>query len=128
MKPTDKLRAWWSKRERDVMLYHPLGFETKRDANFLSGVFGKEFTKELDERGYDLATLRFSIAPKPGNERFASQRKQPPPCDNCCGSGWEDAAYSGKCPACGGDGWSGAYYDDGSPHECGTCKGEGLIR
>ena len=75
MRATDKLRAWWSKRERDVMLYHPLGFQTKCDAGWLSGVLNKDFTDELDRRGYDVTTLRFSVEPKKGDPRFASQRR-----------------------------------------------------
>lgn len=74
MKTTDKLRAWWSRKDGDVMLYHPLGSQTKTDAGWLSGIINKAFTEELDRRGYDLSTLRFSIEPKKGNERFASQR------------------------------------------------------
>lgn len=71
----DKLHAYWSKRERDVILYSPLGQQTTCDGAFLAGVFNKAFTDELERRGYDVSTLRFSIAPKQGNERFASQRQ-----------------------------------------------------
>ena len=76
MKAADKLRATYSKKECDVMLHHPLGIGTKSDAGYLSGVFGKEFTDELDNRGYDITTMKFSIEPKKGNESFASQRTQ----------------------------------------------------
>ena len=76
MKASDKLRVTYSKRERDLMLHYPLGKGTKRDASYLSGVFGKEFTDELDGRGYDITTIKFSIEPKQGNENFAAQRAQ----------------------------------------------------
>lgn len=74
MKKADKLRAYWSKREADVMLFHPLGCATKCDAHYLSGLFNAEFQKEMESRGYDMATFKFEISPKIGNERFASQR------------------------------------------------------
>ena len=74
MKAIDKLRATYSKKESDVILHYPLGFHTKRDAHWLSSVFGEEFTDELDKRGYDVTTMRFSVEPKAGNKDFASQR------------------------------------------------------
>lgn len=74
MKAADKLRASWSKREDDVMLFHPLGQSTKCDAHYLSDLFDKEFQKEMENRGYDMTTFKFEISPKVGNERFASQR------------------------------------------------------
>ena len=76
MKAQDKLRAYWSKRERDLMLFHPLGMQTVCDAHYLSGVFDKEFLEELRRRGYDPRTLKFSIEPLAGNDRFASQREE----------------------------------------------------
>lgn len=75
MRADDKLRAYWSKREKDVMLYHPLGVCTTADANWLSGIFNREFTEELTRRGYDVSTMKFSVEPQQGNTRFASQRK-----------------------------------------------------
>lgn len=91
MKPKDKLRAYWSKKENGLMLYHPLGEQTRCDARLLNDALsakrcfadpgkplGVEFDPslldELDKRGYDLTTIRFSIEPKRGNQRFASQR------------------------------------------------------
>jgi hypothetical protein len=74
MRAEDKLRATWSKRENDVMLHYPLGQSTASDGHWLSGVFSKEFTEELQRRGYDVSTLRFSVEPMQGCERFASQR------------------------------------------------------
>ena len=75
MKLYDKLRAYWSKRERDIMLFHPLGVSTSSDAHWLSGIFNKQFTDELERRGYDVTTMKFSIEPQKGNTRFASQRE-----------------------------------------------------
>ena len=79
VRPSDCLRAYWSKRERDLMLFHPLGQATSCDAHWLSGVFGKQFTDELSSRGYDVTTLRFSVEPKRGEQRFASQRSNVTP-------------------------------------------------
>lgn len=75
MKAADKLRAYWSKRETDVMLHFPLGRQTVCDGHWLSGVFDKNFIEQLEARGYDPTTLRFSVEPKSGNEKFASQRE-----------------------------------------------------
>lgn len=75
MKAEDKLRATWSKREHDVMLHYPLGRSTTSDGHWLSGIFGREFTQELERRGYDVSTMKFSVEPQKGNERFASQRE-----------------------------------------------------
>lgn len=74
MKANDKLRATWSKKENDIILHFPLGVGTKSDAHYLSGIFNKEFTDELVSRGYDVSTFKFSVEPKPGNDKFCSQR------------------------------------------------------
>ncbi len=74
MKQEDKLRAYWSKGERDIMLHWPGGESTRADGHYLSGLFDKEFTEEMKRRGYDLRTLKFSIEPMAGNQRFTSQR------------------------------------------------------
>jgi hypothetical protein len=74
MRAVDKLRANWSKQENDVMLHWPSGICTKADGHWLSGVFDKAFIKELEKRGYDPQTMRFSVEPKRGNERFTSQK------------------------------------------------------
>ena len=58
----DKLRATWSKREQDVMIHFP----RKCDGHYLSGVFDKRFIQEMQQRGYDLTTLRFSIEQQSG--------------------------------------------------------------
>lgn len=55
------LRAYWSKRERDLMLDFPLGQCTSGDGHWLSGVFNNDVLAELTRRGYDVKTLRFSV-------------------------------------------------------------------
>lgn len=74
MKSEHKLRAKWDRRQRDLMIHWPAGESTNSDAHWLSGVLGKEFTDELERRGYALSTLKFSIEPRLLNQRFASQR------------------------------------------------------
>ncbi len=73
----DKLRADWSKKERDVMLHFPVGYSTNCDAHYLSGVFDKAFIAEMEARQYDLTTLRFEISPKAGSHKFRSTRPGP---------------------------------------------------
>lgn len=74
MRAKDKLRAFWSKKEKDVMLHFPLGIQTTSDARFLADIFNKKFEEEITKRGYDISTLKFSIEPIKGNQDFASQR------------------------------------------------------
>ena len=77
MKSHHKLKATWSKKERDVMLHYPLGQGTRADGHYLSGIFNKAFTDELSNRGYDVSTLKFEVSPVQGNSKFASQRVAP---------------------------------------------------
>jgi len=74
MRAKEKLRAVWSKREDAVLFSYPLGSQTKSDGMFLAGLLTDVIARELEERGYDKTTLKFSIEPKKGNQRFASQR------------------------------------------------------
>lgn len=75
-KSSEKLRAYWSKKE-GLMLYHPEGFCTKCDAGYLSDfVFPKAVLKELEDRGYDITTIKFSIAPKEGDLKFFASRPE----------------------------------------------------
>lgn len=76
MKAGDKLRVDWSKKENDLMIHWPAGSTTKTDAHWISGIFDKEMANELKRRGYDIKTLKFSIEPIAGNEKFCSQRKE----------------------------------------------------
>lgn len=53
------LRAYWSKRERDLML----DFPRKCDGGMLNTAL-EPLMKELDKRGYDVTTLRFLVKQK----------------------------------------------------------------
>jgi len=75
MRQKDKLRASWSKRENDIMLYWPLGTSTKSDAHWLSGIFNDKFVEAIKNRGYDIKTMKFEVCPQKGNQSFASERK-----------------------------------------------------
>lgn len=71
MKPSKKLRVYWSKKEKELMYYYPKYAAT---GGMLAWHFenlkcdGKTLVEELEDRGFDLSTLRFSIAYKEGNE------------------------------------------------------------
>jgi len=80
MKAQFKFRAYWSKRENDLMFHYPLGMQTKSDAHWLSGILTKDFQAELIRRGYDFSTFKLEICPQKGNDRFASERKPPMGC------------------------------------------------
>jgi hypothetical protein len=67
--------AYWSKKERAIIYHHPtraadgglVSFVFENESGFCwSGADGyeKTFLKELEKRGYDLTTLRFSIMKK----------------------------------------------------------------
>lgn len=69
MEKPEVLKARWSKRENDVLI----DFPNKPDGGFLQGWLvhardriypDKSFLKLLEERGYDLTTLKFSIKKK----------------------------------------------------------------
>ena len=68
LKKADKLEAKWSKKEHDIMICYP----NRPDGHFLHGflvhardpVIPDSFLKELENRGYDLTTLKFSIEKK----------------------------------------------------------------
>jgi hypothetical protein len=65
---TTTLFAWWSPKEQDVEFHFP----RSADGHMLHGAFsyakvgrdGESLLKELEARGYDLTTLRFSISLK----------------------------------------------------------------
>lgn len=78
MKDADKLRVTWGMREADCMIHFPLGISTKSDGHWLSGIFNKDFTDQLTARGYNLATLKFSVEPHPTArpDKFASIYKK----------------------------------------------------
>lgn len=77
----DKLVVFWSKREGDFLIRYPSGpdghlacrhFCSERqrwDYNTRQVVFDRSFVAELEARGYDTKTLRFSVRRKPKQER-----------------------------------------------------------
>ena len=74
MKAIDKLRVYWCKKEDFRTFYMPSGNQTRCDGHYMNGIITEDVINELDERGYDVSTIKFSIEPKKGNERFVSQR------------------------------------------------------
>ena len=80
VKEKDKLRFYFGRDPEDRHTYDfivdwPMMQMGKADASYLlSCVFTKEVREELARRGYDLTTIKFSIAPKLENptrpERF----------------------------------------------------------
>lgn len=73
MKAKDKLRATWCKKEKTMLFHIPAGFQTKCDGGYLSGILTDDVARELERRGYDIGTLKFSIEPQKGNKDFDSQ-------------------------------------------------------
>ena len=67
----NKLRARWSKSEKDILLIYPLGIMTKRDSAYLGfRVFNEEFVKEMVDRGYDITSLKFEITVDKNGKRY----------------------------------------------------------
>ena len=75
LKPNNKLRVYWSKREDDIIFYHPkwkvdsrllLHYFCYAKHNFGSGE--TTLVEELERRGFDIETLKFSIAYKEDDE------------------------------------------------------------
>jgi hypothetical protein len=77
--PTKTLKAVWSKREEDILIYSPC----RPDGHLLWGTIGGKvcspdtktpgwkghiwepsLIEELEKRGYDITTLKFSIKKK----------------------------------------------------------------
>lgn len=56
-----KLKAYWSKKERDLVFEWPDGISTKSDASWLYTIFNERFLNELKSRGYDVRTIKFSV-------------------------------------------------------------------
>jgi hypothetical protein len=57
-----KLRIFWSKQENCLESWHPAGLFTNRDSKYLLSVMDS-IEKELQDRGYDIKTLKFEISP-----------------------------------------------------------------
>lgn len=80
VKEKDKLRFYFgrdpeNKHTYDFIVNYPMMQMGNADAGYLFDcVFTKEVREELAQRGYDLTTIKFSIAPKLENptrpERF----------------------------------------------------------
>lgn len=65
------LTAWWGRQYRGERKDLHYGFPCSPDGHFLhnsfnhvKGLDGKPFIQELEERGYDITTLQFSIRRK----------------------------------------------------------------
>lgn len=69
-KLTNTLRAFWSKKEGDILIEHPYGQGTRADAGYMASIFNKKFIKELQARGYDISTLKFQVNPITPSDRF----------------------------------------------------------
>lgn len=86
IKEKDKLRVYWGhdeydKHNYDLVVSWPMMCQGSCDGSWIfSNIFTEENRKELERRGWDITTLKFSIAPKLVNptrpERFSSLLKQ----------------------------------------------------
>ena len=86
IKEKDKLRVYWGHDEYDKYNYDlvvswPMMQAGSCDGSWIfSHIFTEENRKELERRGWDITTLKFSIAPKLVNptrpERFSTLLKQ----------------------------------------------------
>ncbi len=76
MKPEEGLSAKWSKRENDLIFSYPrkcdghllhntFSSTTHHPLPFPNGSWDPSFLDELEKRGYDIKTLKFSIKLKP---------------------------------------------------------------
>lgn len=69
MKDKDNtLAAKWSKKENDIMIYYPNKCDGALLNNHLfhprDSISCHPFIKELERRGYDITTLKFSVKKK----------------------------------------------------------------
>lgn len=76
-KKNETLSIKFSKKEKDLMYYYPLGSQTVCDGHFLYTFLnhvpsnnGKTFMEELADRGYDTKTLLLSIKKNPNHGRW----------------------------------------------------------
>ena len=58
------LKAYWSRREKDIVFSYPTKPDGQLLCNALHGIGVKELVAELDRRGYDITTLKFTIKQK----------------------------------------------------------------
>ena len=63
MEQTPRVRVYWSKPEKDLAVAwdQEAGGANPR---YILGLFDTAVTEELERRGYDITTLRFSIKKK----------------------------------------------------------------
>lgn len=61
--PQPGVRVRFSKKENDLIVDWDSEM-SKSNPLYIIGIFTKEIIKELDHRGYDTTTLRFSIRKK----------------------------------------------------------------
>lgn len=71
-----ELKAYWNSRESDVDFAWGGEGATKPDGGMLchalceqKGLYDRTLVQELEHRGFDISTLRFSIRRKPGIPR-----------------------------------------------------------
>lgn len=86
IKEKDKLRFFYGRDPEDkgthdfIVDYPPMQMGSADASYLFTSVFTKEVRSELERRGYDLTTIRFSIAPKLENptrpERFQALIKK----------------------------------------------------
>ena len=73
----DMLDVCWNKSDEELECFYPEGKDTRNDAEYiLFEIFKTSKCNELKKRGYDLSTLKFSIAPRKGNKKFKSERNK----------------------------------------------------
>ena len=72
MKKEEKLYGKWIKKGFEV--FFPKGDGTKCDYNYVSDFFNRKFFDELQRRGYDIMTFKFSVEPMEYNEKFTAER------------------------------------------------------
>ena len=86
IKESDKLRVFWGhdaedKYNIDLVVSWPMMHQGSCDGSWIfSNVFTDDVKKEFERRGWDITTLKFSIAPKLVNptrpERFTTLLKK----------------------------------------------------
>ena len=59
----DGVKVWWSKREHDLMVDWDRE-PTAANPRYIISLFPQDVLDELDRRGYDKTTLKFSIKKK----------------------------------------------------------------
>ena len=81
MRTKPDLVAKWSKRENDILYHWQAGSKTESRlvayALETAGVFkGNSLRRELQERGYDITTLKFSIRRRAGLSAESKEEEQ----------------------------------------------------